>query len=91
MGTQWRMYEGSLLVYILNNNSRLAIGAQMQNLWAKSRVYYPVTGLAGLETAPGPHQTSRGLSSTPWTHFRSRGTRDPDRRIHGTRYFYVRE
>lgn len=63
---------------------------QMQNLRAKSRVYYPVTGLVGLETVSGPNQTSRGLSPISRTRFRSRETRDPDRRIHGVQYF-IRE
>lgn len=87
MEIQWRQYERPLLVYILNNNLHLTIGAQMQNLRVKSRVYYPVTGLVGFETVSAPHQTSRGLSSTSWTRFRSRETRDLDRHIHGTRYF----
>lgn len=85
------MYERPLpRVYILNSNLRLAIGTQMQNLCVKSGVYYPVTGLVGFETVPGPRQTSRGLSSTPRTRFHSKETRDLDRRIHGTRYF-IRE
>jgi len=72
MEIQWWQYKRPLLVYILNNNLHLAIGAQMQNLRAKSRVYYPVTGLVGFETVSAPHQTSRGLSSSSWTRFQGR-------------------
>lgn len=59
----------------------------MQNLRVKSRVYYPVTGLVGFETVPEPHQTSRGLSSTPRTRFRSRETRDLNKRVHEVRLY----
>jgi len=49
-----------LLIYILNN-LYLVIGAQMKNLRAKRRVYYPVTDLIDFKTILGVHQTNRRL------------------------------